>query len=177
VGTGVTHFCIALSNFLHSRYLSRTAYLEVNASHEICALSRERDTAAPFRHQGVTYYPDVTIRHIAEVTQLKYKFYILDFGRPTPHAFPEFLRCDHRIILTDTAIWKTAELDRFAAELQKNNIAWDTCKIVCMRGEKSDCARLSRIFGIQVISAPELRDPFHITSGQFPFFEKIMKGE
>jgi hypothetical protein len=80
-------------------------------------------------------------------------------------------------VITDTAIWKTAELDRFAAELQKNNIAWDTCKTVCMRGKKSNCAQLARHYGIRVISAPELRDPFHITSGTFPFFEKIMKGE
>jgi hypothetical protein len=140
-------------------------------------LSNEHDPAAPFRHQGVVCYPDLTIRHMAEVMQLRYRYYVLDFGRPTPYTFPEFGRCDHRIVLTDTAIWKTAELDRFAAELQKNNIAWDTCKTVCMRGKKSDCARLARLYGIRLISAPDLKDPFHITSETFPFFEKIMKGE
>jgi hypothetical protein len=131
----------------------------------------------PFRLQGVTYYPDLLVRQLPEVMQLRYRYYILDFGRPTPYTLPEFLRCDHRIILTDTAIWKTAELDRFAVELQKNNIAWDTCKIVCMRGTKSDCARLARIYGIRVISAPVLCNPFLLTSGTFRFFEDIMKGE
>jgi hypothetical protein len=173
----VTHLCIALSNFLHSRYLSGTAYLEVNAGNEIRALSNEQDPSAPFRHQGVVFYPDLTIRQLSEVKQKRYRYFILDFGRPTPHTLLEFAHCDHRIVLTDSAAWKSAELDRFAIELQKNNIAWDTCKTVCMRGKKSDFAHLNRTYGIRVISAPELRDPFHLTSEVFPFFEKLMKGE
>jgi aromatic ring-opening dioxygenase LigB subunit len=114
---------------------------------------------------------------MSEVMQKHYKYAILDFGRPIPHTFPEFARCDHRIVLADSAIWKSDELDRFAKELEKNNIAWDTCRTVCMRGKKSDYARLSRDFGIHVISAPDLRDPFHITSNSFSFFEKILKGD
>jgi hypothetical protein len=114
---------------------------------------------------------------MSEVTQLRYRYYILDFGRPTQHTFPEFARCDHRIVLTDTAIWKTAELDRFASELQKYHIAWNTCKTVCMREGKKDSAHLYSAYGIRVVTAPILSDPFHITSGQFPFFEKILKGE
>jgi hypothetical protein len=173
----VTHLCIALSNFLHSRYLSRTAYLEVNASHAICTLSNDTESSAPFHHQGVVYYPDLTIRRVPEVIQQRYKYCILDFGRPTARTFPEFLHCDHRIVLTDTAIWKTTELDRFVLDLQKNNIAWDTCKTVCMRGTRQGSLNLYRVYGIRVISAPILSDPFHITSGQFSFFEKLMKGE
>jgi hypothetical protein len=175
VGVGATHLCIALSNFLHSRYLAKTAYLEVNASHEIASLSGEADPSAAFRRQGVVYYPSLTVRRISEVTQQRFKYYILDFGRPTPHTFPEFLRCDHRIILTDTAIWKTAELDRFFLEFQKYNTAWNTFKMVCLRGTEEGCANLYKRCGVRVISAPFLGNPFHITSGQFSFFETILK--
>jgi hypothetical protein len=123
------------------------------------------------------FYPDLTMRSMSKVLQKHYKYAVLDFGRPTPHTLLEFVHCDRRIVLADSAIWKSDELDRFANELRKNNIAWDTCRTVCMRGKKSDCARLSRKFGIHVISAPELRDPFHLTSDSFSFFEKLLKGE
>jgi hypothetical protein len=114
---------------------------------------------------------------VPEVTQLPYKYFILDFGKPTSYMFPEFLHCDHRIVLTDTAIWKTAELDRFASELQKYNRTWDTCTIICTRGRVLNDAYLYKTYGIRVISAPLLGDPFHITSEQFLFFENLMKGE
>ncbi len=168
--------CIALSNFLHSRYLSKTAYLEVNASHEICALSSKPDASASFKHQGVIYYPGLTTRKMSEILNLRYKYYILDFGMLTEHTFPEFMRCDRRVVVTDVSIWKSAKLERFAMQLKKNNTPWNTLKTVGRDGIKSDYARLRADFGIQVEPIPVLKNPFCITSGSFSFFEEIMKG-
>ena len=177
VNAGVTTLCIALSNFLHSRYLSRTAYLEVNSSREISLLNKQTDFSTPFRHQGIFYYPGLTTRSMAEIMNLRYKYYILDFGVPNEHTFPEFMRCDHRIVVTNVSIWKSAELERFAKQMQKNNISWNTVKIIGRDGTKSDYARLHADFGVQAEPMPVLKDPFHITSGCFRFFEEIMKGE
>ena len=169
--------CIALSNFLHSRYLSRTAYLEVNGSHEIGTLSRENDPSAPFRHQGVIYYPELTIRRMSEILSLNYKYYILDFGMLTTHTLPEFKHCDHRVVLTNVNTWKSLQINQFAQQLQKNNIPWDTVKTIGMGGIKNDYVRLYRDYRIRAVPMPVLKDPFHITSGCFRFFEEIMKGE
>lgn len=174
---GVTHFCIALSNFLHSRYLSKTAYLEVNASHEISTLSRAHDPSASFRHQGVIYYPELTIRKATEILSLNYEFYILDFGALTTHTMLEFKRCDHRIVLTNVSIWKSLHINQFAQQLQKNNIPWDTVKTIGIGGIKNDYERLNRDYRIHAVPMPLLEDPFHITSGCFRFFEEIMKGD
>lgn len=114
---------------------------------------------------------------MSEILNLQYKYYILDFGLPTPHTLPEFLRCDHRVVLTSGSIWKAAQLDKFAQELQKNNIPWDRLQTISMGGIKKDYERLYKAYGIRAVSMPILNDPFHITSGNFSFFEKIMKGE
>ena len=149
----------------------------MNASHEICALSREADKSAPFRHQGIIYYPGLTTRKMSEIMNLRYKYYILDFGVLTEHTLPEFKRCDHRVVITNVSMWKSAKLERFAKQLHKNNIPWNTLKTVGRDGTKSDYARLHADFGIQVEPMPVLKDPFRITSGCFHFFEEIMKGD
>jgi hypothetical protein len=46
-----------------------------------------------------------------------------------------------------------------------------------MSGRKKDYERLYKVYGIRAIPMPILDDPFSITSGNFTFFEKIMKGE
>ena len=114
---------------------------------------------------------------MSEILNLRYKYYILDFGVLTEHTLPEFLRCDRRVVVTDVSIWKSAKLERFAKQLQKNNTPWNTLKTVGRDGTKSDFARLAADFGIQVEPMPFLKDPLRITSGSFSFFENIMNGE
>ena len=114
---------------------------------------------------------------MSEILNLRYKYYILDFGVLTEHTLPEFLRCDRRVVVTDVSIWKSAKLERCAKQLQKNNTPWNTLKTVGRDGTKSDYARLRADFGIQAEPMPVLRDPLHITSGYFSFFEEIMKGD
>lgn len=119
VNSGVTHFSISLCNFLHSRFLARTAYLEINSSHEIAALSSKKDPTIPFRCNGVSYYPEITLRQLREQLHLQHKYKILDFGVLTPYSFPEFVRCDYCIVLTNVSIWKDRQLLQFIEELKK----------------------------------------------------------
>lgn len=177
--SGVTHFCIALCNLLHGRYLSRTAYLEVNASHAIGTLSPEKDPTIPFHYQRVSYYPDVTLRQLPERLHLPHKYKILDFGVLNTYTFPEFVRCDHYVVLTNVSIWKTKQLTQFIEEIKKTNIGKDyktNIHFLCTGDLKKDRDRIERAYGIRVIPVPFLANPFQVSSKHFGFFEQLWKG-
>lgn len=180
VNSGVTHFSISLCNFLHSRFLARTAYLEVNSSHEIAALSSKKDQTIPFRCNGVSYYPEITLRQLREQLHLQHKYKILDFGVLTPYSFPEFVRCDYCIVLTNVSIWKDRQLLQFIEELKKTNLGKDyktNVRFMSMGNLKKDRKRVETSYGIRVIPVPFLENPFQVSSHDFGFFEQIWKGK
>lgn len=180
VNSGVTHFSISLCNFLHSRFLARTAYLEVNSSHEIAALSSKKDPTIPFRCNGVSYYPEITLRQLREQLHLQHKYKILDFGVLTPYSFPEFVRCDYCIVLTNVSIWKDRQLLQFIEELKKTNLGKDyktNVRFMSMGNLKKDRKRVETSYGIRVIPVPFLENPFQVSSHDFGFFEQIWKGK
>ncbi len=175
----MTHFCIALCNVLHGRYLSRTAYFEVNASHAIAALSTKKDPTIPFSHQGVSYYPGVMLRQLPEWLRLPHKYKILDFGVLNAYTFPEFMRCDYHVVFTNVSIWKTGQLEQFIEEIKKTNTGKDkktNIHFLCTGDLKKDRDRIRRAYGIRVIPVPFLSNPFQVSSKHFGFFEQIWKG-
>lgn len=174
---GTTHLCIALSNYLHSRYFARTRYLEVNATHEIALLNSNPKSQSCFRKQGVHYYPELTVRAMADVLCRPCTYSVLDFGVLTPNTYREFLACDLRIVVCHASVWKTIAMDRFVHQLSKYNIKKKTVKITCYSGGIKDLERLGHKYDLPVFPAPFLKDPFHINSEFFYFFEQLMKGE
>ena len=96
---GTTHMCIALANYLHSRFFARTRYLEVNPTHEIALLNIRSKSDSDFRMQGVHYYPNLTIRTLNDVLSKPCTYSVLDFGVLTPGTYREFLACDLRIVM------------------------------------------------------------------------------
>ena len=140
-------------------------------------LSKKADSTASFRHQGIIYYPDMTIRRLSESDRQQYQHCILDFGCPTSYMLPEFIRCNRKLLLMNVSIWKDPQLEKFALQLQRYHISWDHRKIIGMGGNKKDYERLSKLYGIHAVPMPYLEDPFYITSKKFSFFEQIMKGE
>lgn len=67
----------------------------------------------------------VTLRQLREQLHLQHKYKILDFGVLTPYSFPEFVRCDYCIVLTNVSIWKDRQLLQFIEELKKTNLGKD----------------------------------------------------
>lgn len=174
---GTTHLSIALANFLHSRFLARTRYLEVNATHEIGLLHPKPKVNSCFRKSGVYYYPDLTIHSMADILSKPCTYSILDFGVLTPNTFGEFLACDLRIVICHASIWKSRSVEKFVHQLSKYNIRQKTVKILYNGGIKHDVEQLCHKYDFQMFPVPILKDPFHINSEFFSFFEQLMKGE
>lgn len=169
--------CIALSNYLHSRYFARTSYLEVNATHEIASLSAKTGYTTFFRHQGVLFYPELTVRSMADVLRQPCTYFVLDFGVPSSNTYREFLACDLRIVICHASIWKSDSLAQFVQQLEKYNIRQKTVKLICYGGKEKDHKQIAHKYGFQTLTGPFLKDPFHINSEFFDFFDQLMKGE
>lgn len=174
---GTTHLCIALSNYLHSRFFARTRYLEVNATHEIALLQTESKKKNFFRRQGVYFYPELTVRTLTDVLSKSCTYSVIDFGVLSPDMFREFLACDLHIVVCHASIWKSDSVDRFVHQLSKFNIKQKTVKITCYSGNIKDLEQIGHKYRFPTLPTPFLKDPFHIDSEFFYFFEQLMKGE
>ena len=174
---GTTHLCIALANYLHSRFIARTRYLEVNPTHEIASLNIGSKSDSDFRMQGVHYYPELTIQTMNDVLCKPCTYSVLDFGVLTPNTYREFLACDLRIVICHASVWKSDSVDRFVQQLSNFNIKKATVKLLCNGGIKTDVEHLRHKYDFQVFPIPVLKDPFHIDREFICFFEQLMKGE
>lgn len=173
---GTTHLCIALANFLSSKFYSNTAYLEMNGSHEISSLSH-REGNAPFVHQRITYYPDMTLAQLPEVLSRHYKYCVLDFGSPNPHTMQAFERCGIRLVIGHASPWKN---EQFAQSVNRpfynRSRKEGTVYLGNFMERKSDLKQIAKHCGIHLVPVPFLPNPFRITSKDFPFFEEILGG-
>ena len=91
---------------------------------------------------------------------LQHKYKILDFGVLTPYSFPEFVRCDYCIVLTNVSIWKDRQLLQFIEELKKTNLGKDyktNVRFMSMGNLKKDRKRVETSYGIRVIPFSKTR--------------------
>lgn len=177
--SGATYFSVALCSYLHGRYMARTAYLEVNASRAIRALSKKKDTDLSFSYQGVSYYPEVTIRELPERLQMRCRYKVLDFGVLTPYTMPAFAQCDRQIVMTNAGLWKTRQLTQFLDGYKQKNYRKDTKQTItffAVGAAENDIRQLSASCGVRVIPIPFLKTPFHVSHRDFGIFENIWKG-
>lgn len=114
---------------------------------------------------------------MTDVLRTPCTYSVLDFGVPAPGTYRDFLACDLRIVVCHASVWKSESVDRFIQQLSKYNIRQKTVKLLCIRGTKKDAEQLACRYDFSVIPVPDLKDPFHINSEFFNFFEQLMKGE
>lgn len=177
-GVGTTHLCIAIANYLCSKFYSNTAYLEMNTSHEIRTLAGRSDSGACFHHQRVVYYPDMTVSCAQKIVDRHCRYYVLDFGCPNPHTFPAFLRCDHKLVVGSASPWKTAQYQKFMEQAKRHQFREEDCLYMGnFTGSKKDLNLLSRALGIRIIPIPYFPNPFRVTSSYFGFFDEILTGK
>lgn len=149
----------------------------MNATHQIVLLHTSSECKTVFRHQGVLYYPDLTLRTMTDVLHKACTYSIIDFGVPTPDTFREFLACDLRIVVCHASIWKSNSVDRFVQQLHKINLSRKAVAITSFCGNRKDLERLIHKYHFPVYQEPFLKNPFHINSDNFIFFEQLLKGE
>ena len=76
---------------MRNRYRYRTAYVELNGTHEICALAPCNDKEV-FTYKNVDFYPHAIIPTLTKVLNMNYDRVIVDFGIININTLKEFKR-------------------------------------------------------------------------------------
>ncbi|MCD7709089.1 MAG: hypothetical protein LUI02_04360 [Clostridiales bacterium] len=174
---GATHMSIALSNFLSGKFCKNTAYLEMNASHEIFSLSGKSGEESTFCLQRVDYHPAMTISSEQEMLSRRYRYFVLDFGKLNTYTTAEFLHCDRKLAIGCVSPWKQAQFQKFYGKLShsKNLEKEGILYIGNYMGTEGDLRKLEKRLGTRVMPMPFIPDPFHVDSANFTFFEDVLR--
>jgi hypothetical protein len=173
-GIGTTHFALALSNFLCSKFRKRTAYVELNRSNQIHSLADDRD-AEMFRFMDIVCYPRAIAEDLSRILAERYTYVILDLGVLTPDTSRDFYRCDLKFIIGSVSPWKA---DRFLEVLESllyhANVSQEHILIMGNLGSKENLKTFERLSRLSVCAIPALPNPFQLTTANCTFFQEML---
>jgi hypothetical protein len=174
-GIGTTHIALALSNYLRSKRGLSTAYLELNASHQIGCLSDGKGNGF-FRFLKIDFYPETKWDQLPDILGTNYSCVIFDMGTLGTAAYPEFVRCDLKLVVCSIRPWKSGSLSNWLGRHQSlYNICSEDIIFLGNMGIKEDLAVCGRRYQIPMLAVPYLENPFQLTSSDWTFFEKLLK--
>ena len=70
-GLGTTHIALALANYICSKLGMKTAYIELNTTNQIHALSQTQGKPS-FTYKGIVFYPNTLFTSLPEILQKNY---------------------------------------------------------------------------------------------------------
>lgn len=150
----------------------RTAYVELNGTHEILSLSKTADEKV-FTYKNVDFFPHAVMSTLTEILNMRYERVIIDFGILNPNTLKEFMRCDVRIAVCTISKWNLGALNRIIELFNSNKITDSgSVKILFNLVEKKKTINHNH-FKYPVIGFPYLEDPFLINTSLFGTLDKI----
>lgn len=135
----------------------RTAYVELNGTHEILSLSKTADEKV-FTYKNVDFFPHAVMSTLTEILNMRYERVIIDFGILNPNTLKEFMRCDIRIAVCTISKWNRGALNRIIELFNSNKITdSESVKILFNLVEKKKTISInhSYIFG-QVLKSSQM---------------------
>lgn len=179
-GTGVSHLCLALANYLASRERVRVAYLEVGGCSGLLSLlersGQPEEETGVYRYKGVVYYPAVSVPEAKDLLKLQEDYVILDIAEWS-ESLPDLLcRCDRRILLGSLKLWRREHYGRFIRDHIIKYMDKEQMEYFSFGLEKKERAWFLSHFHVPVHELPLLSDPFSIRSDDFPFLRQLLFG-
>jgi hypothetical protein len=173
-GTGVTCLSLAISNFLCSKLGKKTAYVELNATNQICSLSPGTGKR-PFSYMGITIFPGTTHTSLPEILRMDFDFFILDMGVLNVYTANEFARYDRQFLVGSLSKWKRKHTLKQIEHLILNSRLHRDYLLILGNDDKKE-SKKTFFFedGFRVCPIPFIPNPFRLDSELFSFFEKIL---
>ena len=135
----------------------RTAYVELNGTHEILSLSKTADEKV-FTYKNVDFFPHAVMSTLTEILNMRYERVIIDFGILNPNTLKEFMRCDVRIAVCTISKWNRGALNRIIELFNSNKITdSESVKILFNLVEKKKTIN-HKHFKYPVVGFPYLED-------------------
>ncbi len=172
----MTHFALALSNYISGKLGKRTAFVELAASSQILALSSGRNREKSFVYHDISFFPCTNLTSLREILELDFDYFVLDFGVLNSYSFGEFLRYENRFLVCSLSKWKRERsletLKKFAST---NKNILECFKILSLSIDKKSTLQLSRHIKLYLCPLPFLPNPFLLPANLFTFFNRTLK--
>ena len=179
-GTGVTHLCILMANYLASSLQRRTAVLDWSGHGDLmsmaCASGRnnEKNADAPvngFRILGVTYYTQGSPGALARCMEGDFEDIIIDFGEIRPSIRDEWLRSTVKIITASLSEWKLEAFMELLTGEEECGAGWI---YTAAFGSEDTRREIERQFSIPLRRVPLSVDAFSVDYRTMKWFEGIL---
>lgn len=169
-GVGTTFASVAIASYLAEKKGRRTALLEVSTNHEIGSIMPQEQA---FSIGRTVYYPDVALEDIPVRCNGEQECYVLDLGCEYTRVRLDFLRCDKKIVIGSTSMWKKASYYKLMDQIseEENYKQWLHCLILF--GDKRDKREFSGRYHTAAIEMPYMESPFRISKKEEAFIERL----
>lgn len=157
---------------MRNRYKYRTAYVELNGTHEICALAPCNDKEV-FTYKNVDFYPHAIIPTLTKVLNMNYDRVIVDFGIININTLKEFMRCDVKLSVCTHSNWNTGTLSDTLNFFESNKITNSKGPKLLFNLVEKEKTIPNHNIKYQTAGFPYLEDPFLINSSLFGTLDKI----
>ncbi len=120
-GIGTTHLALMLACYCSGGCGLKTAIIESgkNDYMKICGETSIRvDDIRHFTYKDINFNSCQTPEEVADCLSKNYEVVIMDMYSGAQGALEEFKRCDVRIVVAATAVWKSAEVRRTMEKLK-----------------------------------------------------------
>ena len=170
---GTTHIALTLANYLCSKQGMKTAYIELNATNQICALSQKQGNSV-FSYKGIVFYPNISVTSLPEILHKNYQYYILDMGVLNTYTVTEFLRSDKPFLICSQSKWRFAHINEkiehlFQYEQKKNCIRL----IMNLSEQESNFPHFSSF--CEQFPFPYIPNPFRLEPKNFHAISRLLK--
>lgn len=172
-GCGVTHTCIALATYAYQAQGRRTAYVEMNKSHQIRGLvAKDNWQGECFRYQGIFFYPEASTRTLDLVLMKEYEMVLLDCGCRQQEMLKDVPICNYRFMLAFGARWHRTQLEDWFGSQEK--IRRTQYQYLIPLVSQQQIKDLCHEYSVQFHAIPYLSDPFVLSPTMIQFLTKLL---
>lgn len=150
----------------------KTAYIELNTTNQISALSRKKESLS-FRYMGIVFYPNTPVTALTEILQKDYQYFVLDIGVLNTYTTTDFLRCDKSFLICSPSKWRCSLDEEKAQKLFQNQQQNCIQLIMNLKEEESKFSFFSK--DKEPLCFPYLSNPFHLEPRHFRAVSLLFK--
>ncbi|MBQ3558687.1 MAG: hypothetical protein IJA07_04155 [Agathobacter sp.] len=150
----------------------KTAYIELNTTNQIRALTSQQDKPS-FLYKGIVFYPNTTVTSLPEILHKNYQYFIVDMGVLNTYTTTEFLCCNKQFLVCSPSKWRSVQINEKIEKTFKNQETNCIQLIMNLSEEKKSVSIFSE-WSAQ-ISFPYISNPFHLEPSHFHAISLLLK--
>ena len=151
----------------------KTAYIELNTTNQICALSQTRGKHS-FPYKGIVFYPNTLVTSLPEILRNNYQYFILDMGVLNTYTTSEFLRCDKQFLICSQSKWRYSQIKEKVDKLMKKNHDTNCIQLIMNLSKKESCFHISSQ-SCEQFFIPFIPNPFQLEPKHFNVFSLLLR--